>query len=813
MNKFYSTSILVSALALRLTTANAQQNLTLYNMPMVQQSQYANPAIRPEARLNIGALPVLTSNYLNFANSGFTLSQVVRQENGKTKIDLDNMLSKLGKKNILSATAEIDLLSFGFKQKQNYWSFSIIEKIDYRMMYPKDLFSLAIQGNAAADNIGRTLNLGLKNDFNAYAEIGVGFNRIIKEDKLIIGGKLKYLSGQANLYTKRANATLFTDKDSLDITASSDVAIYASAPVTDYKSGSIDTKAFTSFKNNGVGLDLGAQYNLNEKIKLSASVIDLGFIRWNNHNMSVISDNPNATATFKGVDISQFFLNTTNPDSASVGASINNTLDSLAKTFNVTTDTNAKAYNSPLFTKVYLGGNYQLNKWSNASALLYGQFYAKGLRPAVTLGYNVAAKHWLRFSVTYSMLNRSFANVGAGLSINLGGLQWYIVSDNVLGTIVYDKYIQGGNSFIAPSIAKTLNVRFGFNLAIGRKPQDRDKDGIVNKKDECPDVFGLLEFNGCPDKDGDKVPDKIDACPDVAGLKGFKGCPDTDSDGVEDSKDACPTVAGDKAFNGCPDTDKDGIEDSKDKCPTAAGLAQFEGCPDVDKDGIEDSKDECPTVAGITKYNGCPDTDGDGLADNKDLCPTEAGVLENKGCPYKDKDGDGLLDKDDKCPDVAGPKENNGCPLTDKDGDGVLDKDDDCPTVAGPADNKGCPKIAKEDEAVLAAAFSNLEFETGKDVIKTASLDELSALAELLTKKPNWKLKMSGHTDNQGVAKANLDLSKRRAAAVKKFLASKGIADTRLISEGFGQTKPVADNKTPEGRQRNRRVEMKVIFE
>ena len=72
---------------------------------------------------------------------------------------------------------------------------------------------------------------------------------------------------------------------------------------------------------------------------------------------------------------------------------------------------------------------------------------------------------------------------------------------------------------------------------------------------------------------------------------------------------------------------------------------------------------------------------------------------------------------------------------------------------------------------------------------------------------------MSGHTDNQGAPAKNLDLSKRRAAAVKTYLASKGVATTRLISEGFGQTKPVGDNKTAEGRQRNRRVEMKVVFE
>ena len=112
---------------------------------------------------------------------------------------------------------------------------------------------------------------------------------------------------------------------------------------------------------------------------------------------------------------------------------------------------------------------------------------------------------------------------------------------------------------------------------------DRDKDGILDKDDACPDVFGLAEFQGCPDTDGDGVPDKDDQCPDVAGPVENNGCPwpDTDGDGVVDKDDACPEVAGPAENNGCPwpDTDGDGILDKDDACPTVFGLAQYNGCP------------------------------------------------------------------------------------------------------------------------------------------------------------------------------------------------------------------------------------------
>ena len=148
----------------------------------------------------------------------------------------------------------------------------------------------------------------------------------------------------------------------------------------------------------------------------------------------------------------------------------------------------------------------------------------------------------------------------------------------------------------------------------------------------------------------------------TAGISIKFGGTDTDGDGIYDKDDACPDVAGLVAFNGCPDTDGDGIEDSKDDCPNEAGLAEFNGCPDTDGDGVADKNDKCPTVAGLKALAGCPDADGDGVTDADDACPTVAGPADNKGCPWPDADGDGVLDREDQCPDVKGTVANNGCP-------------------------------------------------------------------------------------------------------------------------------------------------------
>ena len=234
---------------------------------------------------------------------------------------------------------------------------------------------------------------------------------------------------------------------------------------------------------------------------------------------------------------------------------------------------------------------------------------------------------------------------------------------------------------------------------------------------------------------------------------------------------------------------------------------------DSDGDGVSDNEDLCPNVKGLKEYKGCPDTDGDGVFDDLDECPKVVGLKENKGCPWPDTDNDGLSDNKDDCPTISGPVENRGCPYGDTDGDGVNDNVDPCPKTAGPIENKGCPMIEKKDQDVIDMAVKNLEFETSKDIIEESSKPSLNTLADKLKQKEEWNLLLSGHTDNVGDDDANMILSKNRVEAVKNYFISKGIAENRIKVNYFGETKPIADNSTSEGRQKNRRVEFIIVFE
>ena len=147
-----------------------------------------------------------------------------------------------------------------------------------------------------------------------------------------------------------------------------------------------------------------------------------------------------------------------------------------------------------------------------------------------------------------------------------------------------------------------------------------------------------------------------------AGLVYNFGGIDTDKDGILDSEDECPEVFGLIQFNGCPDSDGDGVRESMDECPLVYGPAELNGCPDKDNDGVADKNDECPNVKGSKNTRGCPDRDRDGIPDKFDVCPDTPGSAYNKGCPWKDTDKDGVLDKDDKCPNQIGPVNNSGCP-------------------------------------------------------------------------------------------------------------------------------------------------------
>lgn len=622
-----------------------------------------------------------------------------------------------------------------------------------------------------------------------WAEYGLTYARVIKDDNehyLKAGVTVKLLQGiqSAYMFVKNLDYSFLT-KDTLTI-VQSDVNYGHSNNLNlkDVQIGGAQTgtKVFDySQSYPGIGFDFGAVYEWRPsylkykydmdgkkdlwrndknkyKLKVGLSVTDLGSIKFKK----------GSTSGDFHANVGLWNLHPISPKS------VGEFDDTLKGRF---TPINSKStYKMNLPTAISVQIDYQIWKdvYVNLTPYIAFQFKKNDTKvhdfSSITLTPRWDHKWFGVFiPVQYNFLN----GFRAGAAVRLGPI---IIGSTNIAPYVGQKTIYGADVYAMLKIP----IPYG-------RPKDRDKDGISNKKDLCKDVPGTWEFMGCPDKDGDHIQDKDDKCPDVAGTKEMQGCPDRDGDG---------------------------ITDLEDNCPDEKGLVDFKGCPDKDGDKIMDKEDECPDEAGLAEFLGCPDRDDDKTPDKYDACPDVAGPKEFKGCP--DKDGDTVLDKDDDCPEVAGAVDNKGCPWPDTDKDGVVDRSDDCPTTPGLVELKGCPPapvLKVEEQKILEKAFASLEFATGKDIIKPISLPSLNDLAKLMKEHAaDWTLKLSGHTDNQGDAAKNLLLSEKRSKAVKKYLVSKGVSADKVIAEWFGQTVPIADNNTPEGRQKNRRVEMKVEF-
>jgi Outer membrane protein and related peptidoglycan-associated (lipo)proteins len=151
-----------------------------------------------------------------------------------------------------------------------------------------------------------------------------------------------------------------------------------------------------------------------------------------------------------------------------------------------------------------------------------------------------------------------------------------------------------------------------------------------------------------------------------------------------------------------------------------------------------------------------------------------------------------------------------GCPIPDTDKDGVNDEEDKCPNEAGPGSNFGCPVIAPEIIEKVNIAAKNIFFSTGSAKLLPKSFSSLDNVVTILQDHPNYKVDIEGHTDTVGTAEKNHVLSHDRANAVKAYLVTKGIDDSRIATAGYGFDRPIASNKTAAGRAKNRRVEMKL---
>jgi len=436
-------------------TVNAQRDFTLYSLDGAPQAHYLNPAFRPKAKVFI-SLPLGLQSF-SASNSGFTLNQLLKTRTQDDSLEFDpaGAISKMAKINYLTFESHNELLGFGFALKDNYFSFSATNRLQTNLAYPKDLFRFAFEGNG--NFLGERASLdGFAFNLTSYVEYAFGYNRKINE-KLSVGGRIKLLSGIANVRTKKSELGIYTDATTFDITIDGSLEVNTSG-VKPFYDTLVDSynplpNAY-SFKNSGIGLDLGATYALNEKINLSASLLDLGTIKWKTDNANFVTNNVNYR--FEGVDFNEYLK-----DSVDVIGQLSDTLEEV-----FSQKENADSYRTSLYTRFYIGGTFALTKQFSVGATLYNEFIRARYRPGLILSGNVKLNNWFAATVNYSAYARSYNNVGIGFTIKGGPIQYYLITDNVFG-------------FLSPQSAKYFHVSMGLNLLIGKdKKKEKTKPAV-----------------------------------------------------------------------------------------------------------------------------------------------------------------------------------------------------------------------------------------------------------------------------------------------------------------------------------------------
>jgi hypothetical protein len=447
---------------------SGQQNQQLYFMHYIPESNFLNPAVQSECKWFIG-LPIISSVHINYANSALSYRTLFSKGNdGAYHPEIDRTVNQLGRRSFIGAEFHTTLLALGYRHGDKYFAFSVIEKINAPVTIPRQVFQLGWKGNSQFEGE----NAGIKGTaayLMHYREYALGYSTVNSSGDFL-GIKAKLLFGKLNAATPSTDLSLYTDKNTFDLTLHGDLKGNMSAPVIITQNGNelgdaqFDENTTVSNyllnrKNWGFAVDLGIIHEYNENITLAASILDLGFIRWRS-NLTNISTSGNFHYTgipFDSVDAENYFDNLVSSYSDSV-----------------VFDVSHNPYFTLLPIKIYAGARYNISEKLVANALLSGTLYRSKLLTGLTLSLDYNPFRHFHVVGSYSLMYRSFKIIGLGLSMGRGPLQFYILSDNVCG-------------FIWPLSARNINLRFGLNINLGcniKSPRKSARD-IPSLKDAC----------------------------------------------------------------------------------------------------------------------------------------------------------------------------------------------------------------------------------------------------------------------------------------------------------------------------------------
>ena len=432
----YTASLLLFCTAISF----AQQNMTMYNMAFLPQCNTLNPALQYFGTGVVG-FPFLSSTGISMSNSAFKYSDLVkRSADDSLYLDPANMISKMKDENFINTSFTNELLTFGLKIKNSYFGLSATEKVNVQFTYPKEMIEFLWKGNGAMLGEEVVFNFGV--NATHYREYALIYSTAIKKN-FHLGMRLKYLYGMENVSTNNSQVSLYTDANSLAITAKSMINVNTSGiEENTFDDFNLNEYAFGR-KNTGFATDFGFAYNIDKKINFTLSVLDLGKIRWTSHIANYKSKNENSEFTYYGVDLNEFLS-----DSSSANEIFQDLIDTLHSSFEI--KTTQRAYETQLPPQIYFGTSYNLNQNNNVAFLLHSGKFAGKFHTDYSVSFNKAVGKWLNLALSYSVINKSFDNIGTGIVMKLGGFTYYFVSDNIYGTIY-------------PTRSKNINARAGIN--------------------------------------------------------------------------------------------------------------------------------------------------------------------------------------------------------------------------------------------------------------------------------------------------------------------------------------------------------------
>jgi hypothetical protein len=436
----------------------AQQDHTLYLMHCLPESNLINPAVPISCKWYIG-LPVLSSVHLNYANSSFSYNTLFNKTgNGIYETDVNKAIKSLHLRNFISTELHIQLFALGYRRDDYSFVFTITEKNNLSVTYPKKPVMLLWGGNFqfAGESAGFK-GSGLY--FTHYREYALNASKHLGDGKYF-GVRAKLLFGKLNFSSRSTTLNLFTNGTFYDLTLDGEVSANSSLPiVVDAANNQLNSISVSdninplqlalNRKNPGFAIDAGIVYPYSDKIELSASVIDLGFIRWRS-NLNDIKASGNFT--YKG-PIS---------DSVPTETYINDLMNSFSDSMHF--DVSQKKYTTFLPTRILAGASYQINPWLLTGIQGEAIFYRTKIIPSFTLTAQAEPINNIRIIASYSLQYYDPKCLGLGLVLGRNPVQFYIISDDV-------------PAMIWPLSARNINLRFGLNINLGCRIKEPSKGG------------------------------------------------------------------------------------------------------------------------------------------------------------------------------------------------------------------------------------------------------------------------------------------------------------------------------------------------